>query len=180
MITPTVGRVVWFHPEANMDQPYAAIIAHIWSDRCVNLAYFDANGNSRSATSVPLVQDEDRFAGPDAFYCEWMPYQKGQAAKTEQLQAVVEKTSPENAITENELVKLVKREEYVVFPDSTTIVCCLYLNNGFTVTGESSCVDPANFSEQLGRKYAFEKAIDKLWELEGYVLNDKLRMKVAQ
>lgn len=32
-----------------------------------------------------LLQDNDR-APKDAAYCEWMPFQKGQAAKTEQLE----------------------------------------------------------------------------------------------
>lgn len=33
-------------------QPYAAIVAHVWSDSLVNLTVFDANGNARSrATS---------------------------------------------------------------------------------------------------------------------------------
>lgn len=82
MITPTVGRVVLFYPKAEMDQPYAATVAHVWSDRCVNLGYLDSNGNSGGATSVPLIQEGD--TKPDSFYCEWMPYQVGQAKKHEQ------------------------------------------------------------------------------------------------
>ncbi|MBF5006826.1 hypothetical protein ISG32_21500 [Diaphorobacter sp. NR2-3-3-1] len=42
----------------------------------------DANGNAHSRTSVPLVQDGDSCPA-NGYYCEWMPYQKGQAAKTE-------------------------------------------------------------------------------------------------
>ena len=92
IIKPTVGRVVWFHPseftgEAGFarhpdGQPYAAIIARVWSNILVNLTVFDANGAAHSRTSVPLVQDGGG-APQDDSYCEWMPYQKGQAAKTE-------------------------------------------------------------------------------------------------
>lgn len=90
MIQPTVGRIVWFHPY-NTDsfaytpgQPCAAIIARVWSNSCVNLSVFDHNGNWHSRTSVLLVQDgEDR---PSSGFCEWMPYQEGQAAKAEQLE----------------------------------------------------------------------------------------------
>lgn len=57
----------------------------------------------------------------------------------------------------------------------TTTVCQIVLQNGFTLAiGTSSCVDPANFDEKVGRHYAFEdamkKAEDKLWGLEGYRL----------
>lgn len=81
MITPTIGRVVWYHPPDSVPhaQPFAAIVAHVWSDTCVNLAYFDANGLAHNATSVLLVQDGSEV--PAANYCEWMPYQKLQAEK---------------------------------------------------------------------------------------------------
>ena len=93
MIEPTVGRVVWYHPYQNealgfvypMGQPCAAIVTHVWSDTCVNLVVFDANGYPHSRTSVLLHQgDSDR---PSYGFCEWMPYQKGQATKTEALEA---------------------------------------------------------------------------------------------
>ena len=50
----------------------------------VNLAVFDCNGVAESHTSVYLFQgDVDR---PSGYYCEWMPYHQGQAAKTEALE----------------------------------------------------------------------------------------------
>lgn len=90
MIVPTVGRIVWYHPQKRGmgvgdpgpdpdGQPLAAMIAHVWSDTCVNLTVSDVNGNTYGRTSVLLVQDDAPV--PDQFYCEWMPYQKGQAKK---------------------------------------------------------------------------------------------------
>lgn len=92
MIQPTVGRVVWFYPTPNGaesgfargSQPHAAIVAYVHGDRMVNLTVFDANGNAHSMTSVPLRQPKDER--PGGMFCEWMPYQKGQAAKTEELE----------------------------------------------------------------------------------------------
>jgi hypothetical protein len=90
LIKPTIGRVVWYWPtnRTQPEQPHAAIIAHVWRDDLVNLAYFDSNGIARHATSVVLRQGEgDQATATMAQdYCEWMPYQKGQAAKAEQLE----------------------------------------------------------------------------------------------
>lgn len=81
MITPTIGRVVWFR-EGGSDQaaqPQAALVTYVHSDTMVNLAVFDPNGFNYSKTSVTLVQEGHPV--PPWAYCEWMPYQKGQAAK---------------------------------------------------------------------------------------------------
>ena len=89
MIKPSVGRVVLFYPRGHKsgDQPHVALIAHVWSDTCVNLAIFDANGQPYppGTTSVLLVQPESEVP-TGGQYCTWMPYQVGQAAKTEQLE----------------------------------------------------------------------------------------------
>lgn len=65
-------------------------------------------------------------------------------------------------------------EDYHVFPGTTLTVCCLVLRNGFTVTGESAAVSMENFDAELGRKIARRKARDKIWQLEGYALCDRL------
>jgi hypothetical protein len=89
MIKPTIGRIVLFTPDKNdhilgkSDQKMAAIVTYVWSDTMVNLSVFSPNGVSHGRQSVPLIQDENK---PDAFFCEWMKYQKGQASKTEQLE----------------------------------------------------------------------------------------------
>lgn len=89
IIQPTVGRVVHFYPSIEdplwvSGRPLAAIVAYVWSDSCVNLAIFDSNGVSTNRTSVYLVQPGNER--PSGGFCEWMPYQKGQAAKTEALE----------------------------------------------------------------------------------------------
>ena len=89
MIKPTIGRVVWYHPPFIADSgsnelTYAAIVCYVHSDTLINIAFFDANGNAKSNTSVELFQGEG--ARPAHGYAEWMPYQQGQAAKTEALE----------------------------------------------------------------------------------------------
>ncbi len=91
IITPTVGRVVLFRPGIGFagiqmpdGDPLPALISRVWNDRLINIGGFDADGKPFSATSVPLIQDGE--PAPTGFYAEWMPYQKGQAAKTEALE----------------------------------------------------------------------------------------------
>lgn len=88
MIKPTVGRVVWYVPAPGDtipcgDQVLAAHIAYVHSDDCVNLMVIDMHGDTHTRSSVTLVQDGAR----EGSYCTWMPYQKGQAAKTDSVEA---------------------------------------------------------------------------------------------
>lgn len=53
-------------------------------------------------------------------------------------------------------------------------ICILTLENGFTVTGESACASPENFDLKIGREIAYKNAREKIWELEGYLLKEKL------
>lgn len=64
--------------------------------------------------------------------------------------------------------------QYHVFPGTTVTVCLLTLENGFSVTGESACASPENFDEEIGRKVAFQNARQKIWQLEGYLVRQRL------
>lgn len=88
MIEPTVGRIVWYHEG---DKVFAAIVAKVWSDTCINIGVFNENGETFNRTSVSLHQDGDER--PQSNYAEWMPYQKGQATKTEQLEKQIAEIS---------------------------------------------------------------------------------------
>lgn len=92
-IPATVGRIVWFftttdlgwgeHIEGSPEKPRAAIVANADHPDVLNLCVYDFNGVPRPMTSVRLVQDGDKPADTEVYWCEWMPYQKGQAAKAE-------------------------------------------------------------------------------------------------
>jgi hypothetical protein len=45
--------------------------------------------------------------------------------------------------------------------------------NGFSVRGESACVDPRNFNMEIGRNIAYRNAFNSLWALEGYLLAER-------
>lgn len=60
-------------------------------------------------------------------------------------------------------------EEYVALGQKT-VICILTLENGFEVTGLASCVDPENFDFEIGQQIAREDAVNQIWKLEGYLL----------
>lgn len=76
-------------------------------------------------------------------------------------------------ITPSDIEANIVKVQYQVFEGRLTI-CVITLKNGFLVTGESSCVDAANFNKELGEQFAKEQAIDKIWGFMGYALRDKL------
>lgn len=77
-------------------------------------------------------------------------------------------------LTPDMIQAVIKSELYHVFEGSQLTVCCLTLQNGFTVTGESACASPENFDAEIGEKIAYENAKNKIWQLEGYLLKQKL------
>lgn len=56
-------------------------------------------------------------------------------------------------------------------------ICVLTTRNGFTVTGESACPSPENFSSELGERIARTNAVAKIWPLMGYALRQQLHEK---
>lgn len=69
---------------------------------------------------------------------------------------------------------VIVEEYYWRVPTTCTTVCALVLQNGFTVIGNSSPVSQENFDEDLGKKIARDHAREKVWQLEGYLLRQKL------
>lgn len=60
--------------------------------------------------------------------------------------------------------------------DKCTVVSC-QLPNGFIIVESSACVDPANYDVKLGGKICMERITNKIWELEGYKLQDEISNK---
>lgn len=92
MISPTVARMLHYFPTTEEREradigegPLAAVLAAVIDERTVNIGVFNRGGRVFGRENVTLQQDGD--AAPEGGgYCAWMAYQKGQAAKTEQLE----------------------------------------------------------------------------------------------
>lgn len=65
--------------------------------------------------------------------------------------------------------------DYHVFPSSTVTVCLLTLRNGAKVVGHNyGAIDPARQDWSTGQNEARKMALEKVWELEGYLLRQRL------
>lgn len=80
-----------------------------------------------------------------------------------------------NSVTQDQIDRLVASSVVDTMKVGTkTTVCVITLPNGFEVVGTSACVDPKNYDHEVGTKYAKQRAIDKIWELEGYRLQSNI------
>lgn len=81
----------------------------------------------------------------------------------------------ENKVTPLQIESLLAETDFEVktFYNKVTVVVAK-LPNGFTIVESSACVDPANYDEELGAEYCKKRIENKLWELEGYLLQEEL------
>jgi hypothetical protein len=86
-----------------------------------------------------------------------------------ELKAALE-ACPGERVTLEYIQGRIASKDFTVLPDGTVTICNITLDNGYSVRGESACVDPANFNQEIGRHYAEKQAIDKLWPLFGFLL----------
>ncbi len=80
-----------------------------------------------------------------------------------------------NTVTQSYIDALFReadKSEKVVF--DKCLVLSVKLPNGFIITESSACVDPMNFDREIGYSICERKIKDKIWELEGYLLQDKI------
>ena len=79
-----------------------------------------------------------------------------------------------NKVTIKDILAKIVSETYTIMPSGKVMICELTLENGFTVRGDASVVDKANFNEEIGREISKRNAVDAIWPLEGYLLQEKL------
>ena len=79
----------------------------------------------------------------------------------------VTQTQVDNAIVETDIrtIELVGKKHTLV---------AVKLQNGFSIIETTTCVDPKNYSEEIGAEICLEKIKNKIWMLEGYALQTKL------
>lgn len=188
---PFVGQPALYHPAAGDPvysgggKPLAAIVCHVWAPQCVNLAVFDRSGMPQSKTSVPFVAEGD--LKPSGSYAvptvEVIPGVLLTADEPQPAAAVAagDASGPAARVRSEQIDSMM--EAVVVsthrFPGTTSTVAIAALPDGFVLgIGHSACVSPAMFNAEVGVDMAtadaLKKAREKAWELEGYLLRNRL------
>lgn len=79
-----------------------------------------------------------------------------------------------NTVSNHDIEKLIRdaKIDTQTIGEKTTLVM-VTLKNGFVLSETSSCVDPKNYDEKIGEMAALGRITTRLWELEGYRLQQK-------
>lgn len=84
-------------------------------------------------------------------------------------------TTPPIRLLPDAIDATVQATEFYVFPGTTVTVCLLTLRNGAKVLGHNyGAIDAARQDWATGRFEARAMAMEKVWELEGYLLRERL------
>lgn len=94
--------------------------------------------------------------------------------ETQVERAIQEAGATAPRITPEQIDAAIVSETFTVLPSGKVMVCELMLRNGFSVRGEAAVVSRANFKEDIGRQISRDNARNKVWELEGYLLQQRL------
>jgi hypothetical protein len=84
-----------------------------------------------------------------------------------------------NRITPEQVDASIIDEHYIKAGKKTT-VCHLTLADGFEVIGVAGTVDPANFDANIGNNIAKNKALDKVYQHLGSILQNKLATEFVE
>ena len=69
-------------------------------------------------------------------------------------------------ITAEEINGLISGTEYTIIDTMTH--CRIKMKCGFVFTGESACMNPADFNKDIGEKISYQNAFNKIWSHLGF------------
>lgn len=70
-------------------------------------------------------------------------------------------------LTQKDIENGIAKIEYSKLGQKTA-VCLMTLKNGFEIVATSACIKAEDYDQEVGNQIALKKAMDNLWELEGY------------
>ena len=100
---------------------------------------------------------------PDG-YKSWCPKEVADSASF-----ILDEKNDGSKILKEDVEKFITNVDVITVGAKTTVVNAHTLT-GFDTVKHSSCVDPKNYNEELGKQYAMEEVINSLWAHLGFVL----------
>lgn len=97
------------------------------------------------------------------------------ALTLEEAKAVVA-TKVHPRVTEESIKAKIESVDYTTLNVGDTLgtLCIITMRNGWMSTGFSAPADTRNFDAEVGKRYAYDNAFKPLWQLEGYLLRERL------
>lgn len=83
-----------------------------------------------------------------------------------------DKTMKQTKLTPQYINSLITHTEYQY--SGTLTICLLTLKNGYKVIGESACLNETDFDAEIGKQAAYNNAVEKIWQLEGYLAKQRI------
>lgn len=129
----------------------------------------------------PMIAEEARTLGykvPDVLYSTDRGYEitypdgtKTWSLKEEvdSIYYVLSKDNDGTKILKEDVENFITDIDVTTIGEKTTVVNA-HTRSGFDTVRHSSCVDPKNYSEELGKQYAMEEVVNDLWAHLGFVL----------
>lgn len=129
----------------------------------------------------PMIAEEARTLGykvPDVLYSTDRGYEitypdgtKTWSLKEEvdSIYYVLSKDNDGTKILKEDVENFITDVDVTTIGEKTTVVNA-HTRSGFDTVHHSSCVDPKNYSEELGKQYAMEEVVNDLWAHLGFVL----------
>lgn len=103
---------------------------------------------------------------PDG-YVSWSPEEVFERAY---LQVDDNETLPSGVSIGQKMVdEFISSVETSTMGEKTTVVRCV-LRNGFELWETSTCVDPKNYNQEIGRQICMKRIENRIWELLGFLL----------
>lgn len=123
----------------------------------------EANDKGYRIGNHSFEEDGYEVTYPDG-YKSWTPKDVADAAYYP-----LSENNDGTKILKEDVENFITDVEVITVGEKTTVVNAHTLT-GFDTVRHSSCVDPKNYSEELGKQYAMEKVVNDLWAHLGFVL----------
>lgn len=86
-------------------------------------------------------------------------------------QMMTEQNCTGDRITSDLIESRITEVDYqtVVIAGQKLMFCGIKMDNGFVVVGKpATCIDPANWRDEIGQKISYDNSFSEIWKLEAY------------